>query len=219
MKAEYRAEPFRHWVIEDLIDPLRRKAAFYGLPKRDWSGWVRYDSDCERAKRTCTFLDLQLPGCLGYPPQAVLAELEAPALVGALAQLAGVEGLQTDSLRWGAGIHVTDPGGHLNCHLDYALHESGLERRINLIVFLVPEWREEWGGAFELYDQAGRAVAERIYPAPGRAVVWEAGDLAYHGTQRVHPGCPLPRITAATYYLAPPRPGCVRRRALFVPSR
>lgn len=132
--------------------------------------------------------------------------------------MSGVDGLRTDPTGYGAGVHVTEPGGRLNCHIDYALHSCGLERRMNLIMFLNPVWREEWGGALELYRDDARTVAERIYPAFNRAAIWESSDVAYHGTQPTSADAP-DRVTAAAYFLADPRPGCVRKRALFCPAR
>ncbi len=117
----------------------------------------------------------------------------------------------------GAGIHVTSPSGYLNSHIDYALHPNGrAERRLNLVLFL-DEWKDSWGGAYELYDDSGTDVLSRIYPKKGSIVIWEPTDTAFHGTQRVTGE--KDRRTAAVYYLSPVREGVTRKRALFVPRR
>lgn len=227
MKVETFAAPFRHWLIEGLLAPALLTEAHKTLPGPEWSRWVHYDNDCERRKRTARALDFNMPYCPPGSPQVLLLdELQREQFAHTLAVLTDVPQLQTDPEMHGGGIHITDPGGSLSCHLDYALHPTlALERRINLVLFLNPEWREEWGGAFEMYDDAARECVKRIYPAFNRAVVWEAGDLAYHGTGHVEPyndsraANNPPRVTAAVYFLAPPRPHCVRRRALFVPRR
>ncbi len=126
--------------------------------------------------------------------------------------------LEDDPTMHGGGVHVTDPGGWLNCHVDYAAHPylSGKERRLNLIAFLNPEWHREWGGALQLCDPMGNAVKE-IYPEPGLLVAFETGDESYHGVSKVTG--PVPRITAAVYFLSDLRPGVTRKRALFMPNR
>jgi hypothetical protein len=198
-----------------MIDSGRASQLHAALPPIEWSGWeARYENDCERGKRTCRDW-AKLPAAVA----AELAALNGLTWLGYLRRLTGITELAIDPYLHGAGLHITDPGGWLSPHLDYALHPKlpGMERRVNLLLFLNPTWREEWGGAFELGDDLGNP-AERVFPAPGRAVVWLPSDVAYHGTQRIAEDAP-PRATLAVYYLAPARPGVVRKRALFVPNR
>jgi hypothetical protein len=208
------AVPFRHWLIDGLVPERWAEFAEGATPPRDWPYWVRYDNDCERRKRTCND-----PGLLGEAWCNLLGLLGGWAVLRDVRALSGVAGLSCDPTLHGAGAHVTDPGGWLQPHLDYALHPVlDMERRLNLVLFLNREWREGWGGAFELYDDEGREAVRRVYPAFNRAVLWEPSDVAYHGTQRVADDAP-PRVTAAAYYLAAPRPGVTRKRALFCPRR
>lgn len=215
MRVEAFDYPFQNWVVSDLFREPTVHAAHDSLPPPEWPGWVRYANDCER-KRTTRDLD-----GIGEPARLILARLVSGPFVKWLGDLTGIQGLQADPVLHGAGVHVMDPGDHLNCHLDYACHPTlPLERRLSLILFLNPVWHEWWGGAFQMYDAAARDVVNRAsgYPVPGWAYVFENSDVSYHGTERVAADAP-PRVTAACYYLAPPRPGCVRRRALFVPNR
>jgi Rps23 Pro-64 3,4-dihydroxylase Tpa1-like proline 4-hydroxylase len=140
-----------------------------------------------------------------------------PPVLADLAETVGCE-IRPDPDLYGGGIHVTDPGGYLTSHLDYALHPTGLERRINLVLFLNETWQPGWGGAFALYDRSGKKQVKEILPEPGLTIVWEAGDLSFHGTRQVSHNAD-PRVTAACYYLAPPRLGCCRPCALFTPFR
>lgn len=203
--------PFRHWVCDDFFPRLNGEAL--ELPGAADPVWVRYDNDCERHKRTSNDL-------AGLPPVwgSVFGRLFSPSVVSWLACLAEVTGLRADPTLHGGGVHVTDPGGWLQPHLDYALHPSGLERRLNLVLFLNPQWQTGWGGAFELYDDEGRRVVLRVFPSFNRAVIWEPSDTTFHGTQSLSKRAP-PRVTAAVYYLADPRPGVTRKRALYVPRR
>jgi hypothetical protein len=179
---------------------------------------VRYDNDCEWRKRTCNDIRaLEDVGCRTWP---IFSNLGLSGVVALIAHRIGIESLTMDSTFHGGGLHVTDPGGWLSPHLDYSRHPKlpDMERRLNLVLFLNPEWREEWGGAFELYDDAGAEVVARVYPKFNSAVLWEPTDVAFHGTQKVTDDAP-PRVSLAVYYLAPARPNCTRKRALFVPRR
>lgn len=207
-------EPFQHWILQDLF-PAEDVAGVYqeavGLP--DGDHWARYTNDCEAGKRACRSLSK-----LGAATNRLFDWLLSPRFVKMVEEWTGVGSLQADPTLHGAGIHVTDPGGWLNTHLDYELHPTlGLERRVNLVLFLNPEWREDWGGAFLLCDPTG-SVQKKVLPNAGRALLWESSNLTYHGVEKTAPDAP-PRVTVACYYLAPPRPGASRKRALFIPHR
>lgn len=205
--------PYRHWIVENVAPSALACTAIADVPGDDWPHWVRYRNDCE-AKRTSRDLD-RLPVAICD----LVHMLNHPACVESLSRLTGIEGLTADPTLHGAGLHITDAGGHLNCHLDYARHpELPLERRLSLVLFLNDSWSEEEGGAFELYDDGARNVMKRVWPDFNTAIIFENGDASYHGTQAVSSLAP-PRVTVTSYYLAPPRPGCNRRRALFVPAR
>ena len=92
-----------------------------------------------------------------------------PAVVETMRQLSGLgadAGLQADRYCHGGGIHCHPSGGKLDVHLDYSLHPvSGMERRLNLIVFLNPGWEESYGGALQLYE----AVPTEAGPTNGVA--------------------------------------------------
>lgn len=215
--SEFR-EPFRHWQIQwchhdwvENSDGLWAKV-FAEVPGPEWTGWeASYDNDLECRKRTRR--EPLGPYCHG-----LFQSWNSAWAAAWLEELTGIDGLEADPTMHGGGIHVTDPGGYLAVHLDYARHPHfDLERRLNLVLFLNPAWFPEWGGAFLLCDQMGNVV-KKIYPEPHAAVLWEAGDLAYHGTEQVTAVAP-PRVTVAFYYLTPPRPNVTRKRALFIPKR
>jgi hypothetical protein len=207
--TEYR-EPYRHWLVRDVVDAEKLADARAAVPSATHAAWVRYDNELERRKWTMEDRD-----ALPAPWLRVFARLFSPPMTDRLACLTGVP-LLNDPCWRGAGLHVMFPGGHLATHVDYALHPSGLERRANLILFL-DATDHRYGGGLQLCDPAGRP-AKTLYPAVGDAVVWECGDETFHAVEPLAADSP-PRVTAAAYYLALPRPGCVRRRALFLPRR
>lgn len=209
-------EPFPLWVCETGltgVEPTDLPPADASLWREPGTGAV-YENDCERGKRATRDVTR-------LPPEVarLLAWLRSDAMTGLWAERTGIAGLADDPTLHGGGLHVLAGGGWLNTHLDYARHPtlSDLERRLNLVLFLNPEWREEWGGAFEACAPSGSPV-QRVYPAPGRLVAFETTDLSYHGVAGTRPDAPE-RATLAVSYLAPARPSATRERALFLPSR
>lgn len=209
-------DPFRVWVCQSGVSGIAAEA----IPGPADSLWrepgmgARYENDCERGKRTTRDVPRM-------PAEAArrLAWLRSAAMLEYWGIQTGIAGLIDDATLHGGGLHVLAGGGWLNTHLDYARHPLmvGYERRVNLLLFLNNHWRDEWGGAFEVCRPDG-TVVERIYPAPGRLVVFETSDVSYHGTERTTGAAP-DRVTLAAYYLAPARPGATRVRALFLPTR
>lgn len=207
--VDYNKLPFRYWVIDNFVDTsvFNLLDVLTEVPEPTWSGWVRYDNDCERGKRTTEDFSScpKLSSLFDYLREQTHE----------IRQLTSISDLQP-TMRCG-GLHVTDPGGWLNCHLDAAIYPDGRERRANLVLFMNTTWTEHGGGNFELYNASARVVSATVASQFNRAVLWEASDLAYHGVSKVLGR--MARLTAALYYLASPRPGVVRQRALFVPHR
>lgn len=205
------ADPFRHWILPNWCQPV----SYACLPDLDSPIWeASYDNDLERGKKTTRRVDL-------------LHGDEIENVINAMRQSAnewrtptGINDLEDDPELWGGGLHVMMPGGWLQTHLDYDRHirQPSKRRAMNLIAFLNPEWRESWGGALTFCEPSGE-VAKRIYPRPGTLVAFETNDLSYHGVEPVSWGCPVPRVTAAVYFLAAAGPHNTRTRAMFVPNR
>ena len=64
----------------------------------------------------------------------------------------------------GGGLNETAKGGLLDVHIDGNYHDaSGLNRRMNAIFFLNPDWNDEWGGQFGLYDSKGEECLKRSF--------------------------------------------------------
>lgn len=200
--------PWRHWTIPGLLSVESCKRVVESLPEPESAWWIRYANDREK-KRTTRGHE-----ATDKAFRSLLLRLTSEEFTGRLAQACRIWDLKADPTLYGGGIHVTDPGGYLDPHVDYAMRPNAdrdQERRLNLIVFLSPEWRPEWGGALQFYAEDGETVRMRIFPYPGLAVLWEPTEqpeepMLYHGTQRVADDAP-PRITAACYYHTAPRPG------------
>lgn len=177
--------------------------------------WFTYSNKDEK-KTTCND-----PESMGPVTSLLLDKMQGDKFVSDMEELFSISPLQSDPLLHGGGIHICGAGGLLSIHLDYAKHKRLplLERRLNAILYLSQEWKEEWGGATVLTKPDGCTVLNRVHPKPGRLFVFETNDLSYHGVEPVT--CPegVERVTLATYYLSHIRPGVTRERALFIPNR
>lgn len=206
MNLSFGTEPVRWWIIERWCQPVFMS----DIPPENDPVWeASYDNDLECGKRTTR----QVPPAFEY----VFGRLYCSHISRSWSARCGYE-LGHDPTQHGAGLQVTRPGGYLACHLDYDRHPKLPDKRraLNVIVFLNPDWREEWGGALCLCNPMGEVV-KRIYPAPGRLVAFECNDLSYHSVERITG--PVERVTAAVYLLAQATGRETRQRAMFLPVR
>jgi hypothetical protein len=196
------ADPFPHAVLDGFLrdDVARRLEREF--PPPDHRLW-KHHLHLHAHKFACNRLD-------AMPPlfQAVLAELNSPPLIEMLQALTGISGLQPDLELEGGGLHQTIRGGFLKVHADFNCHpHTGSHRRLNLLVYLNPDWREEWNGNLELWDRSMAVCARSILPALNRCVVFATTDTAFHGHPRPL-ACPESRSrkSLALYYYTTARP-------------
>lgn len=201
--------PFWHCVINDFFSQPDEIAKEF--PDHNDPCWFRYDNPLE-VKQTCN--DWHKFGPNLYK---TLHHLVSPEFTLFIEQMVGVE-LTADVGLHGGGLHQHKQGGKLNVHLDYNIHPKlHLQRCINLIVYLTPDWNPEWGGGLGLYKNS-RSLVKTIDPLYNRAVIFDTRG-SWHGLPdeiKCPPG--VSRNSIAVYYLCEPGLTDNRTRALFAPT-
>ena len=171
------AQPFPNIQLQDFLEAEALARAIREFPAPADPAWIHYKHYNEN-KVGMTRLDL-------FPPSLrhIVEELNSPAFVKWLSQLTGIEGLIADPALDGGGMHQSARGGFLNVHADFTVHHHHPDwrRRVNLIVYLNPEWKEEWGGAIELWDEGMKRCVSKMLPLANRALIFNTGETSYHG--------------------------------------
>ncbi|MDB9760384.1 2OG-Fe(II) oxygenase [Pelagibacteraceae bacterium] len=108
----------------------------------------------------------------------------------------------------GGGLHEIKSGGLLKVHTDFNKHPSnGLDRRINVLIYMNKNWKEEYNGSLELWDKNMRSCRKKITPIFNRMVIFSTTDFSNHG----HPDAikcseDISRKSIALYYFSNGRP-------------
>jgi hypothetical protein len=212
------AKPFHHIVIDDFFLPEIARQLAAEVPTADSAVWREYNNQIE-VKRVCNHWD-RFPATT----YCVMTFLHSAPFVQQLSVLSGAS-LTADMGLNGAGWHSHSRGGKLNCHLDYSIHPKlGKERKLNLIVYLTPDWQPEWRGALGLWegdDTGPSGLASQVDCLFNRAVIFDTTQCSWHGLPDPIQ-CPAgaTRNSIATYYLCEPQ-SCTptRGRALFAPTQ
>jgi Rps23 Pro-64 3,4-dihydroxylase Tpa1-like proline 4-hydroxylase len=132
----------------------------------------------------------------------LLDQLNTPPFLSFLEKLTGLENLIPDPYYTGGGMHQTKSGGWLGVHVDFNRYEKlKVYRRINVLIYLNKDWKEEYGGALELWDGEMQKCEGKIYPIFNRCAIFTTSENSHHG----HPDpitCPvdMTRKSLAWYY-------------------
>jgi Rps23 Pro-64 3,4-dihydroxylase Tpa1-like proline 4-hydroxylase len=215
-RAAYQsATPWPHLVLDDLVDPERVAAAetqeinrALGLEIQKVQGIVKAES----------------PDVSGKAASEILDALLTAEFIEFLERLTGLADLIGDPSHSRAGLHVSPPGAFQALHRDFRRHPTtGQYHRINVLVFLNSDWKEEYRGELELWPPkaSGPEQMKRIRPEAGRVVIFETTPTSYHGIPEPV-NCPPGRARlslASYYYTEQPGPQDRKDMKVFVPRR
>jgi hypothetical protein len=217
--AEYiAAKPFEHVVLDGLLPDAVLEGVLEEFPSPDQDAWISYESENELklASRPHTRV--------GDGTLQLLAELNSSTFIDFLEQLTGIEGLVPDPHLEGGGLHQIVAGGHLGVHVDFNRHpRTGLARRLNVLLYLNRDWKDEYGGALELWSAEERRREQSILPLYNRMVVFSTTERSYHGHPqplRCPPGVTRKSLALYYYTLAPEHrngQGAAGHNTLFMP--
>jgi Rps23 Pro-64 3,4-dihydroxylase Tpa1-like proline 4-hydroxylase len=117
--------------------------------------------------------------------KSLFAELNSDAFIDKLETLTGIYGLvRNDITLQGAGIHRIENFGHLQLHTDFNIYEHNgvkLDRRINLLIYMNPYWKDEFNGHLMLFNKANMQCFEKIEPIINRCVIFNTSNKSLHG--------------------------------------
>ena len=210
------AEPFPHVILDDLFESEALDTVLREFPAPGDTQWMRLDNPLEKK--------------LGYYHERsrissnvrnFLNDMNSFEMLLWLEALTGIDGLIPDPYFGGGGLHQIEPGGFLKVHADFNVHPKlKLDRRLNMLIYLNKEWREEYGGHLELWDRGGRESRKRILPIFNRTVIFSTTDTSFHG--HPHPLTSPPGVTRKSvslyYYTAgrPPEESSMPHDTIFI---
>ncbi|MBW4682739.1 MAG: 2OG-Fe(II) oxygenase [Microcoleus vaginatus WJT46-NPBG5] len=196
------ATPFPHIIIDDFLPASLLDRILEEFPKPGTIDWQKFNNPAE--KKLASNLELQM----GEWTRVLLYQLNSSTFIKFLESLTGIEGIIPDPHFAGGGLHQIERGGFLKMHVDFNRHNKlKLDRRLNLLLYLNKDWKEEYGGYLELWDKDMTQCEQKILPIFNRCVIFSTTDFSYHG----HPEpltCPegQTRKSLALYYYSNGRP-------------
>ncbi len=237
LARQYQANPpCPHILLADFLEESVAAAMEREFPRSTSHAWTQYKHANENKAG--------MPKRELFPPTlgAVVDELNTPEFAAFVSRLTGIPNLLADPMLEGGGLHQSGPGGYLNVHTDFSMHHfhTHWHRRVNLILYLNEGWREEWGGALELWEKsaAGKMTrcAAKYPPLLNHALIFTTDERSLHGfpdplkcpegTSRkslalyyytVEPGRSVP--VHSTDYFARPQDGWAKSAAIWLDKK
>jgi hypothetical protein len=202
------ARPFRHVVIEHFFDAAFCQRLLDEFPAFDQRAAMNENGE---VGGKATQERMQHLGASYRQLDEVVRGAEFRELIG---EITGIPDLQYDPHYFGGGTHENRQGQDLDPHVDFNYHPiSRQHRRLNLIVYLNPEWRDEWGGSLQLhkdpYLDPSQDEIVTLTPLMNRCVIFETTESSWHGFARINLPSDrqnLSRKSFALYYYTDTRP-------------
>jgi len=147
----------------------------------------------------------------GSVMDTVFKELNSNEFLQWLQEVTNVEEpLLADEELFGGGLHQSTNGAYLNVHVDYNIHPTTkYHRRLNVLVYMNKDWKDEYEGNLELWDLADgkKEQIAKVAPLFNRCVIFETNEISYHGHPKpLNTPSNINRKSIATYYYTKNRP-------------
>ena len=219
-KSYQGAFPFDYCVVDNFFDQQMAENLSNDFPEFNDEIWHQYDNPIE-IKKVSNLWNI-------FPPTtySVFSDLNSPEFVKYLSQISNIDPLYSDNGLNGGGWHMLNNGGKLNPHLDYSMHPKlPLQRKINLIVYLNKNWKEDWGGELGLWSSTEngtkpKKIEKIVPPLFNRAIFFDTTMDSWHGLYNIvnSPENEFRKSMAIYYLTDPPRDVDERAKALFAPT-
>lgn len=176
---EYFEFPFKHIIIDNFFPEDLAEVCLSNFPDLDQPVWEHAnDKDIEIKYRTIWESEFDIPEGIVDATRI----LNSSPILRAISSKVSIPKLVPDAYYTGGGLNVTMPGGLLDVHVDGNYHDAtGLNRRMNALVYFNKNWEPSWGGEFGAYDEKGEACVKKIAPLFNRLIVFDSHDYSFHG--------------------------------------
>ncbi len=171
------AKPFPHICLDNLFPNELLEDLIVEAPGLAADQWLTFDQDgLERTLRMRSALEL------GNAGSQFVSLLHSAAFLYLLSEITGIWQLLPDPYLQGGGHAMMRRGDFFGVHADRNIaYDTGMTRRLAMIVFLNKDWRSDYGGCLELWNHEATRAEVTIEPVFNRTALFEVAYPNYHG--------------------------------------
>jgi len=193
------SEPVKHIIIDNFLNEEYANIIHDNFPL-DLENWHHYHNPIEVKYANDKINDMN------ENIRKLFYVLSTNELTNIFSEISEIDNLEYDRYLHGAGLHCHPRYGRLNIHLDYEKHPllHNKERRLNIILYLTKDWKEEWNGDTELWDKDMTKCMVKSPVKFNSAIIFQTNEISLHGLpEKIM--CPegLYRKSFAYYYISP----------------
>jgi Rps23 Pro-64 3,4-dihydroxylase Tpa1-like proline 4-hydroxylase len=203
---QYFEYPFQHIIIDNFLDNILIDKVDANFPQLDDSQWQNSnDEGIEIKSRTNWTSEFDIPDGI----VDTIRVFNSSPILKAIGEKLNIPKLIPDPYYTGGGLNITQKNGLLDIHVDGNYHDAtGLNRRVNLLLYLNKKWEPDWGGEFGIYENDGEVLHKAVPPIFNRCIIFDTHDKSYHGLPNPlnFPDNQIRRSIILYYYTLAPRP-------------
>src|ERR1700730_399765 len=178
IKAAYRgSKPFPHVVMDNLFHEESLNPLLSEIADMSSDQWVNVDRDPrERTVRMRSAAEMKQAG------DHLVSMVHSAAFLYFLSEITGVRHLLPDPYLQGGGFAVMRRGDYFDVHADRNVaYDTGLTRRLAMIIYLNKAWQPEYHGELELWSPDGKRAEVSVEPLFNRTILFEVAYPNFHG--------------------------------------
>jgi len=209
-------KPFEYLIIDDFCDSTKLQSALKAVIQESTSN-LNKSRDYIFAKNKYEKSDFNL---LSEDLNELKKDLVSSRFNEFLSNLTGSVNFVDPSFH-GGGLHQGGEGSFLDMHVDFNYHpeESSWFRDLNILIYLNPNWKKEYGGQLKLSHKNSPSEVYEIEPLFNRAVIMKTRDYTFHGYDPINfPKGDFRRSIAAYAYEIHEKPIAPARTTVWYPK-
>jgi Rps23 Pro-64 3,4-dihydroxylase Tpa1-like proline 4-hydroxylase len=198
LRSSYKAaKPFPHLIVDDLFHEGLLDSLLSEMAQMYPEQWVTIGQDTrERTARMRSAAEMSEAG------NQLMSIVHSAGFLYLLSEITEVSQLLPDPYLQGAGYALMGRGDYFNVHADRNVaYDTGLTRRLAMIIFLNKSWRSDFHGQLELWSADAKRCEVSIEPLFNKTVIFEVAHPNFHGVPAPL-ACPSDRKRQSfiTYY-------------------
>jgi len=126
---------------------------------------------------------------------------QEPRVLALVSEITGLAALEPDSDLYAGGVSAMPQGAYLKPHLDNSHDKDRARyRALNLLYYVTPDWKAEYGGNLELWDEGPRRPQRTLPALFNRLILMVTNKSSWHSVSEVrHAGV---RCCVSNYYFS-----------------
>jgi Rps23 Pro-64 3,4-dihydroxylase Tpa1-like proline 4-hydroxylase len=182
LNFQFDLDPYPHFIIDgflkkETLDAILKEMDELTIDKSYYYGNQHIEKNKYAFKNN---FDINL--------QELFKELNSDEFISILETNSKITNIIRNNLELnGAGVHKVLNEGFLCMHTDFEGYRDNkyglLDRRLNLLLYMNPEWKQDYGGELCLYDKIASKITKKIMPLLNRCVIFfTPGNIHGHPT-------------------------------------